>query len=434
MGPADLAAAAGFNRDESWSIYRPIHPMIWRQLPPVHSPVSSRALVDGLKAAIGSSANAHDVVTSALSRRYGCADALLTDSGTSALILALRKIVPAGGTVAYPAYACIDLTSAAVGAGVRVRLYDVDPATLSPDLESMRAAISRGVDAIVVAHLYGYPADLIGVMQLAREKGIPVIEDAAQGAGGTLGGALLGSIGDVAILSFGRGKGTTGGSGGAVLVKTPALAEWTTSTRSELGATSRGGVQVLKLAAQRVLSHPSLYRIPASIPALKLGEMVYRPPRSPRSMSFASAAVLRSTLGLDEQEVSARRARARDLLTRLQDAPGVIPARAIPGGESGFLRLALLDAVGGRERRPDLGALSGYPMTLDQHVQLRPLLHSGERAGKGAESLRDRLFTVPTHSRVSQFDIDRLSAWLDGDRATSRDFAPSASSAIAQIS
>jgi dTDP-4-amino-4,6-dideoxygalactose transaminase len=408
--------------------------MIWRQLPPVHSPVSSRALVDGLSAALGSSASAHDVVTSALRRRYECADALLTDSGTSALILALRKIVPPGGTVAYPAYACIDLTSAAVGAGVRVRLYDVDPTMLSPDLDSMRAVIARGVDAIVVAHLYGYPADMIGVMELAQEKGIPVIEDAAQGAGGTLGGALLGSIGDVAILSFGRGKGTTGGSGGAVLVKTPTLAEWTNSARMELGAGSRGGVQVLKLAAQRVLSHPSLYRIPASIPALRLGEMVYHPPQSPRSMSLASAAVLRSTLGLDEQEVSSRRARAKDLLARLQDASGVVPSRAIAGGESGFLRLALLDAVGGRARRPDLGVLPGYPMTLDQHAQLKPLLLSGERAGKGAEVLRDRLFTVPTHSRVSQADIDRIWAWIDGDRVTSRAFAPAASGAVAQVS
>jgi dTDP-4-amino-4,6-dideoxygalactose transaminase len=408
--------------------------MIWRQLPPVHSPVSSRALVDGLGAALGSSASAHDVVTSALRRRYECADALLTDSGTSALILALRKLVPPGGTVAYPAYACIDLTSAAIGAGVRVRLYDVDPTTLSPDLDSMRAVIARGVDAIVVAHLFGYPADMIGVMELAQEKGIPVIEDAAQGAGGTLGGALLGSIGDVAILSFGRGKGTTGGSGGAMLVKTPALAEWTSSARTTLGAGSRGGVDVLKLAAQRVLSHPSLYRLPASIPALKLGEMVYRPPQSPCSMSLASAAVLRSTLGLDEQEVSSRRARAKDLISRLQDTSGVMPARAIAGGESGFLRLALLDAVGGRARHPDLGALPGYPMTLDQHVQLKPLLLSGERAGKGAEALRDRLFTVPTHSRVSQFDIDRIWAWLDGDRAMSRTFAPAASDAIAQIS
>jgi hypothetical protein len=366
---------------------------------------------------MGLRASAHELVTSALRLRYGSVDALLTDSGTSALILALRKMVPPGGTVAYPGYACIDLTTAALGAGVRVRLYDVDPATLSPDLDSVRAAIGRGVDAIVVAHLYGYPADMIGVVKLAEERGIPVIEDAAQGAGGTLDGNLLGSLGDVAILSFARGKGTTGGSGGAVLVRTPALAEWTSSVRSGLKTGSRGGAGVLSLAAQRVLSHPSLYRLPVSIPALKLGEMVFHPPRSPRSMNAASAAVLRWTLGLEQREVSARRARAKELLSRIGATPNVVPARAIAGGESGFLRLALLGADGGRTLRPDLGALPGYPMTLDQHVQLRPLLLAGERAGKGSEFLRDRLFTVPTHSGVDAADLVRLSTWLDADQS-----------------
>jgi dTDP-4-amino-4,6-dideoxygalactose transaminase len=191
----------------------------WRRQPPVLSPVSSRALVDGVAAAIGLDSNAHEGVSEDLRKRYRCHDALLTDSGTSALILALRRIAPQG-IVALPAYGCIDLTTAALGAGVRVRLYDIDPVTLSPDLDSVRAALRRGVDAIVVTHLYGYPADMFGVASLAAEAGVPVIEDAAQGAGGTLRGSLLGSIGDVSVLSFGRGKGMTGGSGGALLVRT----------------------------------------------------------------------------------------------------------------------------------------------------------------------------------------------------------------------
>ena len=66
-------------------------------------------------------------------------------------MLALRALVPAGGTIAYPSYACIDLTTAALGANVRVRLYDIDPVTLSPDLDSLRAAVARGVDAILHA-------------------------------------------------------------------------------------------------------------------------------------------------------------------------------------------------------------------------------------------------------------------------------------------
>ena len=390
--------------------------MTWRRQPPVLSPVPTRALVDGMRSAIGSSTSASETVAATLRRRYGAVDALLTDSGTSALILALRRILPPGGTVAYPAYACIDLTAAALGAGVHVRLYDTDPATLSPDLDSVRGVIRRGVDAIVVAHLYGYPGDMIGVRNLAAEHGIPVIEDAAQGAGGSLCGALLGSLGDVAILSFGRGKGTTGGSGGAVLVRTPALAEWTRSARSDLKAGSRGGVAVLRLAAQRLLSHPSLYRLPASIPALKLGEMIYHPPRPPRAMAAASAAVLRWTLGLEEREGSGRRARARDLLSRMRETLNVVPARPIVGGESGFLRLALLDSSGTMMPRTDLGALRGYPMTLEQHEQLRPLLLSGERAGKGSQFLRDRLFTVPTHSLFDRSDLAELAQWLEGQQ------------------
>jgi dTDP-4-amino-4,6-dideoxygalactose transaminase len=362
---------------------------------------------------MGFHSRARDAVRSALRSRYGAADALLTDCGTSALTLALRELVNSGGIVAYPAYACIDLTTAALGAGVNVRLYDVDPTTLSPDLDSVRAAIRRGVDAIVVAHLYGYPADVIGVRELAAEHGIPVIEDAAQGAGGTLLDQLLGSLGDVAILSFARGKGTTGGSGGALLVKTPALAEWTSRERALLPAGSRGGMEVVSLAAQRFLSNPNLYPLPTAIPALKLGEMVYHPPRQPRAMSAVSAAILRWTLAIEPQEVSNRRTRAKELLSRVRATSDIVVARPIPGGESGFLRLAVIDNAGTRLPRTDLGALRGYPMTLDQHRQLWPFLLAGERAGKGSQLLRDGLFTIPTHSYVGASDLALLADWLE---------------------
>lgn len=393
--------------------------MTWRRQAPVLSPVTARALADGLGAAVGLRGNAHEWVRAELRQLYGCGDALLTDCGTSALVLALRRLVPPRGLVAYPAYACIDLTTAALGAGVGVRLYDVDPATLSPDLDSVRAAITRGVDAIVVAHLYGYPADVVGVRELAGERAIPVIEDAAQGVGGTLHGMFLGSFGDVAIRSFGRGKGTTGGAGGAMLVRDPTLADWTTNLRRELPAGSRGTKELLALLAQRVLAHPYLYSLPSSIPGLALGEMVYHAPRTPRGMSDASAAILRSTLQLETREASARRARATHLLSLMHGIGGVSQVRPILGGASGFLRLAMIDTAGTKRPRADLGALPGYPLTLDQHAQLRPLLAAGERAGKGSQLLRDRLFTLPTHSHVGRVDLSRLSEWLGASQVSS---------------
>jgi hypothetical protein len=99
---------------------------------------------------------------------------------------------------------------------------------------------------------------------------------------------------------------------------------------------------------------------------------------------------------------------------------GVKAVRSIPGGESGFLRAALIDTAGTREPRIDLGALRGYPMTLDQHPQLQPLLLAGERAEKGSQFLRDHLFTAPTHSHVGQSDLGRLTEWLDRREVESR--------------
>lgn len=351
-------------------------------------------------------------IAAALCERYGAVDALLTDSGTSALIVLLRAQLPRGGAVAYPAYGCVDLIAAAERAGVRIRLYDLDPATLSPDLDSVHRAIRRGVDGIVVAHMYGYPADVRGVQLLAASSGIPVIEDAAQGSGGSLDGTLLGGIGETSILSFGRGKGTTCGSGGAVLVRTQSLAEQTARIRREFVQAQPGGREIIVLTAQWLLGHPSLYRIPASIPLLKLGETVYRAPHEPRSMPATAAAILPGALQMEAREVSSRRTCANILLPRIAQSAGLTAVRAVTGGAPGFLRLAFLDSAGGRVPDASLGAVRGYPITLDQHPRMHALLQSRERAGTGAKLLRDRLFTLPTHSRVARSDVERMAIWI----------------------
>lgn len=390
--------------------------MIWLKQPPVFSPVSAGALFAGI-AAIFRAQGAAQQVSGELQRRYSATDVVLTDSGTSALVIALRGLVPSGGTVALPGYACVDLTAAALRAGVRVRLYDLDPFTLSPDIHSVEKVMERGVDAIVVAHLYGYPADVGVVQEIAARRGVVVIEDAAQAAGGTLHGVPLGALADVSILSFGRGKGTTAGSGGALLVRTPALAKWTQKIRLGLGGHQRGGREIGALAAQWIFARALLYRIPASIPTLKLGEMVYRPAREPRSISDAAAAILRAALGDHERELAHRRACASKILSGRHDARRFLPVRPVRGGEPGYLRLAVLDRNGNASANESLGAVRGYPITLEQHTQLRPILEPHEQAGEGAEHLRERMFTLPTHSRVGSGAAARLGAWLADSRS-----------------
>ncbi len=375
------------------------------------SPVAPRSILSGFAASAGVTSPRRDGVESALRKTFGARDVVLTDSGTSALVLALRLTQPQSASVAMPAYACVDLMAAALHAGVTVRLYDTDPETLGPDLASVRAACARGARTIVVAPLYGYPIDMPAIQRVAAEYGAFVIEDAAQGAGGTLEGVRSGSGGHVAVLSFGRGKGTTGGSGGALLVHDASLSDATATMRSRLETPTRGTREVIVLAAQWFFGRPALYALPASIPALKLGETVYHPAHDPRGIAAAASRVVVDALARDPEEVAQRRTRAQRLARAA--ARRFAAVRPIPGADPGYLRLALRTREAHAESAPRLGALRGYPSTLDEYEETRAALAAGEQAGHGARELRDRLLTVPTHSRVGPGDLARLEAWLE---------------------
>ncbi len=386
--------------------------MRWRRVPPVFSPISPTSILAAGSAALGLTHPDIAALTANISRTFDAHEIILTDSGTSALTLALRAVAPRGGVVGLPGYACIDLIAAVIRAGVRVSLYDLDPETLSPDLDSVRKTITSGACALVVAPLYGYPADTIGIGELASASGVPLIEDAAQGAGGTLAGRRVGAFGDLTVLSFGRGKGTTGGSGGALLVRRPQGAEWAHNARAALRDTTTGARDIVALMAQWLLARPTLYIVPASIPGLKLGEMVYHPAGEPARLSSVAAAVLPTALRLDGLEVEMRRRHASRLIAANTKARRFTPVRPLEGANPGYLRLAMLDAAGNAVPAPHLGAVRGYPSTLDEHAEAQPVLVSRCRL-PGAIVLRDRLFTLPTHSRVSSSDLARLEGWLD---------------------
>lgn len=377
--------------------------------------MASRVEARGIGAAVVDALR-HDARTPAaltrqLRERYDAQRAALTDSGTSALVTALRLTAGKGGTVAYPGYACVDLAAAARFAEVKVRLYDIDPATLSPDLDSLSAAISRGVDAIVVAHLYGFPADMRAVEELARAAGIPVIEDAAQGAGGTLDSRLLGSFGTLSILSFGRGKGTTGGNGGALLLRDSSLADSFSDLRRKLGKRPGGGRDLAGVAAQWLLGRPALYGIPSAIPSLHLGEMVYHPAHEPRALSWAAASLVLRALAAAPLDVAGRRRTAAALEMATLEGADIRPVRPVQGGASGYLRYPTLDS-GSRAERPDMGILRGYKVTLHEQGELRSCLVAGEPPTPGAAELARTLFTLPTHYMVRPSDIKSMMEWL----------------------
>jgi len=385
--------------------------VIGRRQLPVSSPLAAASLAAALWPAIVRRRRPVLETAAFLREAYGTPQVALTDSGTSALVLALRIANGDRGIVALPAYACVDLAAAARFARVRVCLYDIDPRTLGPDLDSLSAALHGGARTIVVAHLYGFPADVPAVRELAARHGATVIEDAAQAAGGTLGGRPLGTFGALSVLSFGRGKGTTGGHGGALLVHDAAHDVAFTRELVALGKPRHGWNDLAAATAQWALGRPSVYGIPAAIPALRLGEMVYRPAHRPRSVSAGAATLVARALRAAPAEVAIRRRNAAALAIAADEGGDIEAVRTIPGAVSGMLRFPITD-TGARVERPDLGILRGYPRTLRDEPEMKRCLEPGGPDLPGAEELRRTLFTLPTHSRVTRSDLEQMIDWL----------------------
>ncbi len=91
---------------------------------------------------------------------------------------------------------------AIVQAGATPVLVDVEPENLTVDVNEVRAALTPATRAIVPVHLYGHPADMDPILEIAQDRGIRVIEDAAQAHGARYKGKRCGSLGDVGCFSF----------------------------------------------------------------------------------------------------------------------------------------------------------------------------------------------------------------------------------------
>jgi dTDP-4-amino-4,6-dideoxygalactose transaminase len=151
-------------------------------------------------------------------RYVGAKDAVGVASGTAALHLALLACgVGPGSEVITTAHTFIATAEAISYTGAKPVFVDIDPRTYNLDPERVRSAITPRTRAIVPVHLYGQPAEMAALTEIARRHGLSLIEDAAQAHGAEYGGQRCGSMGDLACFSFYPGKNLGAyGDGGAV--------------------------------------------------------------------------------------------------------------------------------------------------------------------------------------------------------------------------
>jgi dTDP-4-amino-4,6-dideoxygalactose transaminase len=129
------------------------------------------------------------------------------NSGTSALHLALLAagIGPGDEVITVPC-TFVATVAAIVYTGARPVFVDVDPGSATMDVSQIEQAITPRTKAILPVHLYGLPADMDPILQIARTHGLRVIEDAAQAHGAEYKGRRVGAIGDMGCFSFYPGK------------------------------------------------------------------------------------------------------------------------------------------------------------------------------------------------------------------------------------
>ncbi|HLJ96170.1 MAG TPA: DegT/DnrJ/EryC1/StrS family aminotransferase [Gemmataceae bacterium] len=164
-------------------------------------------------------------------KAMGLAHAVGVGSGTEALHLALRACgIGPGDEVFTVSHTAVATVAAIELAGATPVLVDIDPRTFTLDPNQLEDAVRQASrpKAVVPVHLYGHPADMAAILDIARRHDLRVIEDCAQAHGATLQGRKVGTWGDVAAYSFYPTKNLGAlGDGGAVATNAADVAERT---------------------------------------------------------------------------------------------------------------------------------------------------------------------------------------------------------------
>ncbi len=353
-----------------------------------------------------------------VSRYYPDSAVFPVSSGTAALTLALLglKAVSARTDVVLPAYSCPSLVSAVVTAGLAPVLCDMETDRFRLNPAGLDALTGPQTLCVMGVHLYGLSEDMPGLMELSRKKGFYVIEDAAQSFGNQSSGAL----GDLGVVSFGRGKPLSLLSGGAVLVNNKALVGPVEQAYQTLGEPPRDAFYwryLILLGLYAVFFHPRTHWLPRSIPQLKLGETHFSLDFDVQKigkgvLEFGEKvhprfdAIRRIRLGL-AMEYRKRFDKCSEKFSFLPDVSNddrnVLLRYPVifKEGDSRNRALSLLTRKG-------LGGSGSYPLPLNELEGASAYIANRHSAFPNAKAISEGVLTLPLHSCVTEKDLESI--------------------------
>lgn len=148
------------------------------------------------------------------------------NSCTEATFLAMELLdVGPGDEVVLPTVTFVGTANAVAARGARPVFCDVDPRTLNATVHDVTAALTPATTAVLLLHYGGYPGDVVAIAQLCRDRGIALVEDAANGQASRVDGRACGTFGDIGVWSFDHGKIAVSVDGGMFYARDAAVVE-----------------------------------------------------------------------------------------------------------------------------------------------------------------------------------------------------------------
>lgn len=304
--------------------------------------------------------------------------------------------------VLIPGYTCYSVAAAIAKSGLKITIYDLDPATLYPDLESIENAVTEKTLAVITQHLFGMLTPISEIKKITHKHNAYLIEDAAQAFGKCDDEKVPGTMGDFGLFSFGRGKPLPVGGGGALV----------SGRNSEifdeirLYRPKKGYKQVAVTAATQIISKPAFYWIPELLP-LGLGETVFDPDFNVESMPNAINKILSSALahlnqlnrhrkwlsGVYSENIAAK--------YRIKNTGNVTSVIRFPVMLTNASLCKDLNRLGGRKM---------YPKAISDESVIRKHIRQNQIPTPGAVEISKKLFTLPTHMGIDNTVARRISA------------------------
>lgn len=387
---------------------------IRRTIPPAAAPISSIDLAYGFYGIVNKKLIAK--LESEIIEYFGTKYAFMVSSGKAALFLIVTglKRLSNKRKVIIPAYTCFSVPSAIRMAGLEIVLCDIKPETLDYDLSQLRNLVDDDTLCIISTHLFGIPSDVAKIQDLCGNRKIFIVEDAAQAMGAISGNRKLGTLGDVAFFSLGRGKNITCGSGGIIITSEDRIADSIRGYHGGLGTVPL--TEYIKNIVETILLNiflfPSLYWLPKSLPFLKIGETKFYRKFPVHQLTGFQAGLLFNWRNKLETYNRNRSDNADYYLEKLS-LIGRMPIRTNGNIYNRFPifldNKALKDKL--CESGNSLGISPMYPSSIDKIQEIKEDYMKNNYSY--SETIADTLVALPTHSLLTDKDKDRICEMIE---------------------